>query len=266
MTVPKMPRVAILAGGFGTRLSEETTVRPKPMVEIGGMPIIWHIMKSYAHYGCRDFVVIGGYRVEYIRDYFLNLRERTSDFTIDLASGEVQFHSRIDEDWRVSVLDTGKNTMTGGRLKRARHLLDDGTFFLTYGDGLSNVPMDRLLQHHRDSGMSCTLTAVTQPGRYGSLHLDGQSGRVEGFREKGRLDGGQINGGFFVCEPGVFDVLDGDQTVWEEEPMARLIAMGKLGSYQHDGYWQSMDSLRDKEVLETAWATDPPWKVWADPR
>jgi glucose-1-phosphate cytidylyltransferase len=256
-------KVAIFAGGFGTRLSEETIVRPKPMVEIGGMPIIWHIMKFYAHFGCREFVVIGGYRVEFIRDYFLNFRERTSDFTIDLGSGDIQFHSTLAEDWRVTVLDTGRDTMTGGRLKRAQHLLSDGPFFLTYGDGLSNVAIDQLLDAHRTSGHWCTLTAVTQPGRYGSLHLDAAGARVEGFREKGRTDGGLINGGFFVCEPEIFDLIEGDETVWEEEPMARLIKRGKLGSFSHDGYWQSMDSLRDKEVLEATWADSPPWKLWA---
>lgn len=256
------PKVAILAGGFGTRLSEETAIRPKPMVEIGGMPILWHIMKTYAHYGCREFVVIGGYKVEYIRDYFLNFRQRTSDFTIDLSTGELNFHSRLREDWRVSVLDTGKDTMTGGRLKQAQHLLDGGSFFLTYGDGLSDVPMDRLLTAHREGQNWCTLTAVVQPGRYGSLHLDDEGRQVEGFREKGRTDGGLINGGFFVCEPEVFDLIDGDESVWEEEPMSRLIDRGKLGSFRHEGYWQSMDSLRDKQVLEAAWETTPPWKVW----
>jgi glucose-1-phosphate cytidylyltransferase len=257
------PKVAILAGGFGTRLSEETTVRPKPMVEIGGMPIIWHIMKLYSHYGFKDFVVIGGYRVDFIREYFLSFRDRTSDFTIDMRSGSVEYHSQLDEDWRVTVVDTGKDTMTGGRIKRAQHLLGDETFLLTYGDGLSNVPIDRLMQAHRDSGDWCTLTAVTQPGRYGSLRLDDAGKQVEGFREKGRTDGGLINGGFFVCEPEVFELIDDDSTVWEEEPMDRLIEQGKLGSFQHDGYWQSMDSLRDKQVLEAAWADSPPWKVWA---
>lgn len=260
--IDKAPKVAILAGGFGTRLSEETSVRPKPMVEIGGMPILWHIMKSYAHYGCSEFVIIGGYRVEYIRDYFLNFRQRTSDLTIDLCSGAVEFHSRLAEDWRVTIVDTGKDTMTGGRLKRAQHLLGDEAFFLTYGDGLSNVPIDRLLAAHRASGNWCTLSAVVQPGRYGSLYIDGE-GQVEGFREKGRTDGGLINGGYFVCEPEVFGMIDGDDTIWEEEPMTRLIEQGKLGSFRHDDYWQSMDSLRDKQVLEAAWENSPPWKVWS---
>ncbi|MET0179228.1 MAG: glucose-1-phosphate cytidylyltransferase [Novosphingobium sp.] len=259
------PKVAILAGGLGTRLSEETVVRPKPMVEIGGMPILWHIMKFYSHYGYNDFVIIGGYRVDFIRDFFLNFRERTSDFTLDMRTGTVEYHSQVDEDWRVTVVDTGKDTMTGGRLKRARHLLGQGTFLLTYGDGLSNVRLDRLMDAHRQSGHWCTLTAVNQPGRYGALRIEEHGSQVEGFREKGRSDGGLINGGFFVCEPEVFDLIDDDATVWEEEPMDRMIERGKLGSFRHDGYWQSMDSLRDKQVLELAWADDPPWKVWSEP-
>jgi glucose-1-phosphate cytidylyltransferase len=258
----KMPKVAILAGGFGTRLSEETAVRPKPMVEIGGMPILWHIMKIYSHFGCTDFVVIGGYKVEMIRDFFLNYRGRHSDLTVDLATGEIDFHHAVEEKWKVSIVDTGDETMTGGRMRRARHLLEDDTFFLTYGDGLSDLKIDELLQHHRDTGCHATLTAVVQPGRYGSLHLDATGAHVEGFREKGRTDGGLINGGFFVCEPQVFDLIDGDATVWEDEPMTRLIEQGKLGSYIHEGYWQSMDSLRDKQVLEEAWKSFPPWKTW----
>lgn len=261
--LPKPPKVAIFAGGFGTRLSEETTIRPKPMVEIGGRPILWHIMKIYAHYGLKDFVVIGGYKVEIIKDYFLNYRARQSDFTVDLASGSVEFRSKGREDWRVTVLDTGNDTMTGGRLRRAREVIGNETFCLTYGDGVSDVPIDKLIESHRTWGGWCTLTAVVQPGRYGSLHFGEDGVNVAGFREKGRTDGGLINGGFFVCEPEVFDLIDGDETVWEEEPMERLIAAGKLRSYRHEGYWQSMDSLRDRQVLEAAWAKDPPWKVWA---
>jgi glucose-1-phosphate cytidylyltransferase len=261
--IAQPPKVAILAGGFGTRLSEETAIRPKPMVEIGGMPILWHIMKTYAHYGCREFVIIGGYKVEYIRDYFLSYRQRTSDLTIDLGTGAIAFHSPLAEDWRVTILDTGKDTMTGGRLKRAEHLLGDGTFFLTYGDGVSSVPIDRLLDAHRASRNWCTLTAVVQPGRYGSLHLTPDGAQVEGFREKGRTDGGLINGGYFVCEPEVFGLIEDDATIWEEGPMDRMIDLGRLGSFRHEGYWQSMDSLRDKVVLEAAWEDSPPWKVWA---
>jgi glucose-1-phosphate cytidylyltransferase len=256
------PKVAIFAGGFGTRLSEETSIRPKPMVEIGGHPILWHIMKIYAHYGLKDFVVIGGYKVEVIKDYFLNYRHRYSNFTVDLANGHVEVHASPDEEWRVTVLDTGVETMTGGRLKRAREFLGDGTFCLTYGDGVSDVPIDQLLASHREGGGWCTMTAVVQPGRFGALRFDDDGSKVVGFREKGRSDGGMINGGFFVCEPEVFALIDGDQTVWEEGPIEKLIELGKLRSFRHEGYWQSMDSLRDKQILEAAWASNAPWRVW----
>jgi glucose-1-phosphate cytidylyltransferase len=257
-------KVVLLAGGFGTRLSEETTVRPKPLVEIGGRPIMWHIMKTYAHYGLRDFVVIGGYKVEMIRQYFLRYRMDTTDFTIELKSGRVEWLGDVGEDWRVTVVDTGVNTMTGGRLGRARHLLSDGTFCLTYGDGVSNVNILELIETHRRLGRWCTVTAVTQPGRYGALRLDRARSRVDGFREKSITDGGLINGGYFVCEPAVFDLIDGDDTIWEDKPMTRLIERGQLSSYHHNGYWQSMDSLRDKELLERAWREGAPWKVWRD--
>ncbi len=255
-------KVAVLAGGFGTRLSEETAVRPKPMVDIGGRPILWHIMKIYAHYGLKDFVILGGYKVEVIRDYFLNYRSAHTDFTISLSSGEITWHGEGVEDWNVTVLDTGPEAMTGGRLKAAREYLSDGTFCLTYGDGVSDVNVPALIETHQRQKNYCTLTAVTQPGRYGALRMNSE-GHVEGFREKGALDGGLINGGFFVCEPQVFDFIDGDQTVWEAEPMDRMIQIGKLGSYHHQGYWQSMDSLRDRKVLEDSWSTGKaPWKLW----
>ncbi len=256
-------KVALLAGGFGTRLSEETAIRPKPMVEVGGRPIMWHIMKFYAHYGLRDFVVLGGYKVEFIRDYFLNYRANECDFTIDLRTGGIEWAREVPEDWRVTVLDTGGASMTGGRVRRARHLLSEGTFCLTYGDGLSNVDVPALLDAHRASGAWCTMTAVVQPGRYGALRLSEDNARVEGFREKGARDGGLINGGFFVCEPEMLDLIDGDGTVLEEEPMARLIERGKLASFVHDGYWQSMDSLRDRHILEEQWRKGAPWKVWS---
>ena len=261
-----MVKVVLLAGGFGTRLSEETTVRPKPLVEIGGMPIMWHIMKIYSHYGFNDFVVLGGYKVEMIRDYFLRYQARGSDFTIDLGTGKVDWLESTSEKWRVTVLDTGSETMTAGRLKRARKYLDGERFCLTYGDGVSNVNIDELMRFHEKAGSHCTLTAVTQPGRYGALHLTDDGRRVNGFKEKGATDGGLINGGFFVCEPEVFDVIDGDHQMWEEAPMMRLGEQGKLASYHHTGYWQSMDSLRDKEVLEREWAKGDAaaWKVWRD--
>lgn len=255
-------KVAIFAGGFGTRLSEETAVRPKPMVEVGGMPIIWHIMKMYAHHGFTEFVVLGGYKVDFIKEYFLNYRGIRSDYTIDLQSGSIEWHDKLKEKWKVTVLDTGGDTMTGGRLKRAQQYLSDGPFCLTYGDGVSDVDITALVEAHRRSGHWCTLTAVTQPGRYGALRLNEELSHVEGFREKGAADGGLINGGFFVCEPKVFDLIDDDQTVWENEPMDRMVEAGKLGSYHHTGYWQSMDSLRDKVVLEETWAAGAPWKLW----
>jgi len=257
-----MVKVALLAGGFGTRLSEETTVRPKPMVEIGGRPIMWHIMKMYAHYGFKDFVILGGYKVDFIRSYFTHYRANHSDFTIDLRSGTVELLDPVAEDWRVTVIDTGPDTMTGGRIRRARHLLEGDRFLLTYGDGVSNVDLNKLVATHEAANAWCTLTAVTQPGRYGALRLSHDGTKVEGFREKGMMDGGLINGGFFVCEPEMLDLLDGDDTVFEQEPMERLIDRGKLASYHHHGYWQSMDSLRDKQVLEAQWADGAPWRVW----
>ena len=259
-------KVVLFAGGFGTRLSEETSVRPKPMVEIGGRSLIWHIMSYYAHFGFRDFVILGGYKVGFIRDYFLNFRGHHADFQIDLASGETKWLNNPIEDWKVTVLDTGIETMTGGRLRRAQHLLRGERFLLTYGDGLSNVDLHRLIATHDASKAWCTLTAVMQPGRYGALKLSRDVNQVTGFREKGASDGGLINGGFFVCEPEVFEFIDGDDTVFEDTPMARLIKHGKLASYRHDGYWQSMDSLRDKHVIEQQWAAGAPWKVWPDPQ
>ncbi|MDQ7988869.1 MAG: glucose-1-phosphate cytidylyltransferase [Candidatus Dactylopiibacterium sp.] len=258
-----MTKVVLLAGGLGTRLAEETSIRPKPMVEIGGMPIMWHIMKIYAHHGLRDFVILGGYKVEFIRRYFLNFKALHSDFTIDLGRGHVDWLEAKGEDWRVTVLDTGGETLTAGRLLRARRYLDGERFCLTYGDGVADVDISRLLDFHAASGAWCTLTAVTQPGRFGALQLSEDSARVEGFREKGATDGGLINGGFFVCEPEVFDLIDGDHQMWEDAPMARLVERGKLASYHHTGFWQAMDSLRDKQLLESLWARgQAPWKVW----
>lgn len=256
-------KVAVLAGGVGTRISEETAIKPKPMVEIGGRPILWHIMKFYAHYGLRDFIVLGGYRIECIRNYFLNYRATTCDFTIDLKAGVIEWADQVAEDWRITVLDTGSDSMTGGRLRRARQYLENDTFCLTYGDGLSDVNLHALIDSHRSSDSWCTLTAVIQPGRYGALRISpGNQKRVLGFREKGAGDGGYINGGFFVCEPEMLDLIDGDHTVFEEGPMERLIERNKLSSFVHEGYWQSMDSLRDRHVLEEQWASNPPWKVW----
>lgn len=257
-------KVVIFAGGYGSRLTEETTMRPKPMVEIGNRPIVWHIMKIYSHYGFNDFVVLAGYKAEIIKSYFLDYARLNSDFTANLATGEITWQRPCTEDWRVTVLDTGIDTMTGGRLKRARRFIGEERFLLTYGDGLSNVDIREAVRVHEESRNWVTLTAVTQPGRYGALALSEDMTKVNAFREKAAGDGGLINGGFFVCEPEVFDLLDGDSTVWEEAPLERLIERGKLGVYWHRGYWQSMDSLRDKVVLEQEWASGhPPWKIWA---
>ncbi len=257
-------KVAIFAGGFGTRLSEETAIRPKPMVEVGGRPILWHIMKMYAHHGLKEFIVLGGYKVEYIRDYFLNYRGNRTDYTIDLKTGNVDWLQSVNDDWKITVLDTGADAMTGGRLKKAMSLLADEPFCLTYGDGLSDLNINALIDSHLASKNWCPLTAVTQPGRYGALRLKEGNSQVEGFREKGEIDGGLINGGFFVCNPEVFETIDDSQTVWENEPMNRMIELGKLGYFHHNGYWQSMDTLRDRMVLETAWAEGAPWKLWKE--
>lgn len=252
-------KVVIFAGGYGTRLSEETVTRPKPMVEVGGRPIIWHIMSMYARHGLTDFVVLGGYKVDYIRQYFLNYRSTTSDFTIDMATGEVVWAASEAEPWRVTVLDTGLNTMTGGRLKRARDVIGDERFCLTYGDGVSDVDIARLIDFH-DAGESwLTVTAVQPPGRFGVMNINEESHSVTAFREKAGADVGLINGGFFVCEPQVFDLVDGDETVWEQEPLQRLVKLGKLRAYHHGGFWQSMDTLHDRMTLEAVYQGGAPW-------
>ncbi len=254
-------KVVILAGGYGTRLSEETSIRPKPMVEIGGKPIIWHIMHSYAKYGHKDFVILAGFKAEYIRNYFLNYHRQNSDFTINTKSGEILWSRSDLEDWNVTVVDTGLNTMTGGRVKRARDIIGEERFFLTYGDGVTDLNIDDLLAFHEKSGNTATLTAVTQPGRFGALGLTGDRTRVHAFREKAANDGGLINGGYFVCEPGVYDLIDDDTTVWEQEPVERMVEAGKLGSFHHKGYWQNMDTLNEKHKLEALWETGKaPWK------
>lgn len=252
-------KVAIFAGGFGTRLSEETAIRPKPMVEVGGKPILWHVMKIYAQYGHTDFVVLGGYKVDFIRNYFLNYSKLSSDFTIDLASGQILWQRPSGESWRVTVVDTGLDTMTGGRLKRARDLIGNETFMVTYGDGVCDVNIDELVAFHKKQGKMATVTAVPAPGRFGVMGLSEDGDAVTTFREKDSRDVGLINGGFFVCEPGVFDLVDGDDTVWEQAPMQRLVDKGQLASFRHFGFWQPMDTLRDKAVLEKAWETGAPW-------
>jgi glucose-1-phosphate cytidylyltransferase len=252
-------KVVLFAGGMGTRLSEETAVRPKPMVEIGGRPIIWHIMKCYARYGLTDFIVLGGYRIEFIRQYFLNYRMQSSDFTIDLSNGEIIWSASQSEPWRVTILDTGLDTMTGGRLKRAQKVIGDETFCLTYGDGISDIDIGKLVAFHREGGTWATVTAVGPPGRFGVLNFGEDGHTVESFREKDGRDVGLINAGFFVCEPKVFDLIDGDATVWEQTPLRRLVEKAQLRAFRHTGFWQNMDTLRDKAVLEEAWERGAPW-------
>jgi glucose-1-phosphate cytidylyltransferase len=256
-------KVVIFAGGYGSRLAEETALRPKPMVEIGGRPIIWHIMKLYSHYGFNDFVVLAGYKADFIKKYFIDYYRMNSDFTTDLRTGEILWSRPSSENWRVTVLDTGVETMTGGRLKRARSVIGDERFLLTYGDGVSSVDISQVIRAHEKGNNWVTLTAVSQPGRYGALRLSEDGSKVHAFREKAAGDGGLINGGFFVCEPEVFEFIDDDSTVWEEGPIERVTEHGKLGVHWHKGYWQSMDSLRDKVVLEKEWSGGTaPWKVW----
>lgn len=261
-------KVAILAGGLGTRLGEETSVRPKPMVEVGGRPILWHIMKIYSHYGLNDFVILCGYKAEFIRSFFLNYAHNSSDFTIDLAKNEVTWARSRTENWKVTLLDTGADSLTGGRIKRAQEVIGDEPFCLTYGDGVSNVNITDLIAFHErkkaEKDIWATVTAVMPPGRFGVLGLDDKHEMVDAFREKSSRDVGLINGGFFVCEPKVFDLIDGDLTTWEQEPMLTMAAQGKLASFVHTDFWQAMDTLRDKQVLEDLWAKKaPPWKVWA---
>ena len=257
-------KVVILAGGFGTRLSEETDVRPKPLVEIGGRPILWHIMKGYAAQGYDEFVILLGYKGYYIKEYFANFFLHQSDVTFDLGNNSMQVHSSASENWKVTLLDTGTNTMTGGRIRRAREYLRDQPFLLTYGDGVSDVDLDALLRQHEQQGRLMTMTAVQPEGRFGAI-VQQPDGSVSQFREKPEGDGGWINGGFFVCEPGVLEVIDGDQTVFEREPMERLAAQGQLAAYRHHGFWRCMDTLRDKTALNELWfAGQAPWKRWQD--
>ena len=255
-------KVVILAGGLGTRLSEETVVRPKPMVEIGGQPILWHIMKIYSTHGFNDFVVCLGYKGELIKDYFANYCLRHSDVVFDLANNRMEIQPTRGEPWRVTCIDTGEASMTGGRVKRVRHLLD-GTFCLTYGDGVADVDISASVEFHKSHGRLATVTVVQPSGRYGAIQLAEGSHSVQGFREKPKGDGAWVNGGFFVLEPEVIDYIENDLTTWEMEPMERLSADDQLMAWQHQGFWQSMDSLRDKQVLQQLWDSgNPPWRLW----
>ena len=254
-------KVAILAGGVGSRISEETEVKPKPMVEIGGKPILWHIMKHYSHYGFKDFAVALGYRGEYIKKYMVDYAALSGHLTVDFRNGDVLSGYREVEDWTVQLVDTGHGTATGGRIKRLAPYLGNETFMLTWGDGVSNVDLEKLLEFHRSHGRLATVTAVRPPARFGKLDLDGNL--VARFSEKPQLDEGWINGAFFVVEPDVFEYIDGDDTQWEREPLETLARERQLMAYKHDSFWQCMDTLRDKKLLENLWESgDAAWKVW----
>lgn len=256
-------KVVILAGGFGTRLSEETDIKPKPMVEIGGKPILWHIMKIYSSYGFNDFIICLGYKGYIIKEFFANYFLHTSDVTIDLKDNKIEVHSVKAEPWKVTLVDTGLNTMTGGRIKRIKPFVENQTFMLTYGDGVGNIDIKKLLEFHKSHGKYATLTAVQPSGRFGALHLEGD--KVKEFEEKPKGDGAWVNGGFFVLEPQIFDYIEGDETIWEKEPLENLAKDGQLMAYRHTGFWKPMDTLRDKRELELLWQSgNPPWKIWED--
>lgn len=256
-------KTVILAGGLGTRISEESVLRPKPMIEIGGRPILWHVMKIYASHGLNDFVVCLGYRGYMIKEYFANYVLHSSDVTIDAVENKITYHQSAAEPWRVTLVDTGENTLTGGRLKRvARYLDPSEPFCFTYGDGVADINLAALLDHHRRHGKAATLTAVVPPGRYGALDLDARDG-VTRFTEKPPGDNALINGGFFVLEPSVIERIDGDGTSWEAEPLGGLARDGQLQAYRHRGFWHAMDTLRDKMHLEELWRSgQAPWKLW----
>ena len=255
-------QAVILAGGLGTRISEETSIRPKPMVEIGGRPILWHILKMYSSYGINDFIICCGYKGYVIKEYFANYFLHMSDVTFSMSSNSMTVHQRKAEPWEVTLVDTGETTMTGGRLKRVASYLRDESFCFTYGDGLSDVNITKLVQHHKERGLLGTVTAVQPPGRYGSLRLSTDYD-VMGFQEKPLGDGGWINGGFFVLEPSVLERIDGDSTIWEQSPLVSLARDNQLSAFRHTGFWQPMDTLRDKLSLETLWSESrAPWKVW----
>jgi glucose-1-phosphate cytidylyltransferase len=254
-------KAVILAGGLGTRISEETHLKPKPMIEIGGRPILWHVMKIYSAHGVNDFIICTGYKGYLIKEYFANYFLHMSDVTFDMAGNSVEVHHRRSEPWRVTVVDTGDNTMTGGRLRRVKEYLGDSTFFFTYGDGVGDIDVMAALAVHKKEGRMATLTGVQPPGRYGAVETDG--GRVARFHEKPDGDGGWVNGGFFILEPGVIGLINDDRTIWEREPLEALAAAKQLSIYKHKGFWQPMDTLREKNLLEDLWAKgDAPWRIW----
>ena len=256
-------KTIILAGGFGTRLSEETDLRPKPMVEIGGKPILWHIMKIYSHYGYNDFIICCGYKSYFIKDYFYHYYMHSSDITVDLVANKITYHNSASESWKITLVDTGLDTMTGGRIKRVQKYIGDEPFMLTYGDGVGNIDIPELVDFHKKNKKTVTLTAVLPDGKFGALQLNNLDDITE-FREKPAGDGSWINGGFFVCQPEVFDYIKkGDSTIFEREPLEDLARDNQLKAYKHTGFWKPMDTLKQKMELNTLWNSDnPPWKVW----
>ncbi len=257
-------KAVILAGGYGTRISEESGVRPKPMVEIGDKPILWHIMKIFSSQGINEFVILCGYKSHVIKEFFANYSLYRADVTFDMGNHTMEVHKNGAENWKVTLLETGEETLTGGRLKRAQKYIGDETFFLTYGDGVANIDLKKLLEFHKKQKVLATVTAIEHPGRFGVLTLGKDSPKVPQFREKAEGEGGSfINGGYFVLEPGIFKYLQGDKTIWEKDPMRKLARDGQLAAYKHSGFWQCMDTLRDKIVLENMWKENSaPWKVW----
>jgi len=252
-------KVILLAGGFGTRLAEYTDVIPKPMVPIGGKPILWHIMQTYAHFGHKDFYIALGYKAEVVKEYFLNYHTFNSDFTVDLASGNISPHQTDPADWKVTLVNTGDESMTGGRIKRLQKFIGNETFMLTYGDGLADIDLEALLKFHRSHGKMVTISAVRPAARFGELELDGQ--RVASFQEKPQMHQGWINGGFFIIEPEFFELIDGDSTLLEREPLEQATKAGELMAYCHDGFWHCMDTKRDHDLLESMWSKGAPWNV-----
>ena len=258
-------KAVILAGGYGTRISEESGIRPKPMIEIGGKPVLWHIMKTYSAHGINDFIICCGYKAYMIKEYFANYFLHTADVTFDMRYNSMQVHHAVTEPWRVTLIDTGEKTMTGGRLRRVKEYIGNETFCMTYGDGVGDVDITSLISYHRDQRTMATLTAVQPPGRFGAFTLGEEQGRIASFQEKpeGDGEGAYINGGYFVLEPKVIDYIDGDMSVWEREPLETLARDNQLSAYRHHGFWQPMDTLRDKNYLEELWQKDKaPWKVW----
>jgi len=256
-------KVLLLAGGFGTRLSEETDVKPKPMLDIGGKPILWHIMKTYSHYGFNDFVILLGYKGYYIKEYFANYFLHQSDVTIDISDGSMEIHNNSSEPWKVTLLDTGLDSMTGGRIKRAQDFVGEEPFMLTYGDGVADINIVKLVKFHQSHGKSMTMTSAQPDGRFGALNID-DNNKVKEFKEKPKGDGSWINAGYFVCEPKVFDyIVDGDSSVFEQESLMNLAKDGEVHTYKHHDFWMPMDTLRDKHKLNELWNSDKaPWRVW----